>query len=237
MQRGHAEDALAGEFEGTDLQHHRDGFHDEDATHDEQHDFLPHDDRDHTQRSTQCQGADITHEDLGRIGVEPEKTETGAADGGAEYGELTGARHIGHAQIFGEIQMACDVGENRQRARHHDSRHNGETVEAIGEVHGVAGADNDEIGQHDEADSAQRQHRTFEKREDQLSLGRYCRGREKIDGHAKTYQRLPEIFFARGQPLGVAVHDLAPVVHPADDTKTERGKQYHPDETVTQIGP
>ena len=43
VQGRHAEDTSPGELVGAHLEDHRDGFHDEDAAHDEEHDLLAHD--------------------------------------------------------------------------------------------------------------------------------------------------------------------------------------------------
>ncbi|MNY79005.1 hypothetical protein D3C86_2194680 [compost metagenome] len=77
MQRRHAEDASTCSItslrvlEPRHLDHHRQGFDHEDTAHDEQHDLLAHDDRDRAQSAAQRECADIAHEDLRRIRVEP----------------------------------------------------------------------------------------------------------------------------------------------------------------------
>ncbi len=62
VQWRHFEDALAGKLERPDLDDYRQSFNDEYATHDRKDYFLPHDNRDCTQRRTQRQGANVTHE-------------------------------------------------------------------------------------------------------------------------------------------------------------------------------
>ncbi len=133
--------------------------------------------------------------------------------------------------------MAGDIGEDGERAGDHDSRHDGEPVQAIGQVHRIAAADDDEIGQHDEADGAQRQRQILEERHDEFGLGRHRRRIEQVDGDAEADQRLPEIFLARRQAFRVAVHDLAPVIDPADDAEAQRRHQHHPDESVAEVCP
>ena len=46
-------------------------IHHEYAAHDEQHNFLAHDDCNRAQRTPQSQRAHVTHENLCRVGVEP----------------------------------------------------------------------------------------------------------------------------------------------------------------------
>ena len=45
---------------------------------------MPRDHRHHTERGTERQGANITHKNLGRIGVEPEKTHARTNEGPCE---------------------------------------------------------------------------------------------------------------------------------------------------------
>ena len=75
VDRRHPEHPPAGELERRDLDHHRQRLDDEHAAHDEQHDLLPDDDGDRAQRGAQRERADIAHEHLGRIRVEPEETQ------------------------------------------------------------------------------------------------------------------------------------------------------------------
>jgi hypothetical protein len=93
----------------------------------------------------------------------------------AEDGQLAGARDVGHAEVLREHRVAGDVGKDRQRGADHHGRHDRQAVEAVGQVHRVAGADDDEVGQHDEAERAQRIGHRLEERHDQFELGRQVR--------------------------------------------------------------
>ena len=53
MDRRHAEDAPAGELERRHLRDDRKRFHHEEAAHDEQNDFLPHDHGDRPERGAE----------------------------------------------------------------------------------------------------------------------------------------------------------------------------------------
>ena len=70
VNRRHAKHAAPGQFEGSHLDDHRQGFHHEHTAHDEQHDFLANDHRDGAQGCAQRQCADVAHEDLRGVGVE-----------------------------------------------------------------------------------------------------------------------------------------------------------------------
>ena len=54
------------------------------------------------QRPAERQRPDVAHEDLGRMGVEPEESEAGAGQGAGEHGQLRGLRNAGDVQIAGE---------------------------------------------------------------------------------------------------------------------------------------
>ena len=145
------------------------------------------------------------------------------------------------------------------RADHH-RRHDGEAVEAVGEVDRVARADDDEVRQRDEAPDAERIRDRLEERHDQVGLRRQADAESPLSTHARKQlrergvvgrrhrereidrgddadQRLPEELRARRQPLRIAGDDLAPVVDPADGAEAERDQQHDPDEAVVEIGP
>jgi hypothetical protein len=119
----------------------------------------------------------------------------------------------------------------------HHRRHDGQAVEAVGQVHRVAGADDDEIGEDDEADDAQRIGHRLEEGHDQLGVRRQRRRVAEEDRRRRADQRLPEELRARRQPLRVAMHHLAPVVHPADRAEAEGHEQHDPDVAVGQVAP
>ncbi|KAG0757056.1 hypothetical protein G6F22_020087 [Rhizopus arrhizus] len=70
------------------------------------------------------------------------------------------------------IHAADHVGEDAQRAAHHHGGHDGQAVEAVGQVHGVAGAHDHGPGQRHEAQHAQRIAHRFEERHDQVGARR-----------------------------------------------------------------
>src|SRR6202030_4131973 len=89
----------------------------------------------------------------------------------AQHRELAGTGHEMDLQIIGEHRVADQVGDHAEAAGRHHHRHDGEPVEAIGEVHCVAGADDDEGAEGDE-EPAQVDDQLLEEREGQ-------RGRER----------------------------------------------------------
>ena len=125
----------------------------------------------------------------------------------------------------------------RESAGDHHRRHDGQTVEAVGQVDRVAGADDDEIGQRDEADDAQRIGNALEEGHDQLGLRRRSRREGEKERGADADHRLPEILPARRQALRIAIDHLAPVVVPADGAEAQGDDQHHPDVAVGQVAP
>ena len=238
MQRRHAEDALAaGSLEVQHLQHDGQGLGNEEAAHDEEHDLLAHDHRDRAQRCAQPERADVAHEHFRRVGVEPQKTQAGATDRATKHRQLTRARDIRHAQILGEADVTRHIGKDRERTGNHHRRHDRQTIEAIGQVHRMAGAVDDEIAQGDETDHAQRIAHRLEEGHDQLGLRRGCGGDAEVDRRRQRDQRGPQILPAARQTLRITMHDLAPVIHPTHRTETEGDEQRHPDVIIPQVAP
>ena len=96
VQRSHAEDTFPSQFIRADLKDDRGRLNHKNAAHDRQHDLLFADQRDNTQRRPEGEGAHITHKHLGRIGVKPQKAQSGGRQRATENGHLPGARYIGH---------------------------------------------------------------------------------------------------------------------------------------------
>src|SRR5690606_12330215 len=185
----HAEHPLAGQLEGGDLDYHREGFHDEHLADDEQHDFLADNHRDGAQRRTQGQRTDVAHEHLRRVGVEPQETQAGTNQRAAKHDQLASARNIRNQQVFGEAHVTRQVAEDAQCAAHQHGGHNRQTVETVGEVHRIARTDNDEVSQHDETGSAQRQGGVLEHGHDQRGFNRILRSHEQENRRAQTEHR------------------------------------------------
>src|SRR5258706_16273812 len=100
MQRRHSENAFAAApFEIEPLKHHRTRFGDEHAAHDEKYDLLPDDHRDRAKSGAERKRAHVAHEDVRRVGVEPEEPKARADQGTAEHGELRRSRNVWKEQI------------------------------------------------------------------------------------------------------------------------------------------
>src|SRR5207249_6080662 len=93
VDRRHPEDPLAAELEGHHLPDHRQRLDHEDATHHEEHELLARDERDDAERRPEGERADVAHEHLRGIRVEPEEPEARGGEGTAEDRQLARARH------------------------------------------------------------------------------------------------------------------------------------------------
>ena len=134
--------------------------------------------------------------------------------------------------------MPGHVGEDAERAPHQHGRHDRQAIEAIGEVHRVGGADDDEVGERDEAERAQRVRHELEEWDDQVVQGRNAlREMSEIRGGRQSNDRLPEKLGLGRKPLWIALHHLAVVVDPADRAERERDQKHHPQQPVGQIPP
>jgi hypothetical protein len=69
-------------------------------------------------------------------------------------------------QVGGELGVAYQVGDEAEGGGRDHHRHDGEAVEAVGEVHGIAGAGDDEHTHKDE-EQPQIQHDVLEERQRQ----------------------------------------------------------------------
>ena len=58
--------------------------------------------------------------------------------GSAENGQLAHLRHALQFEIRGEGRVAADVGQHGQRARCNHRAADGQAVESVGEIHGIA---------------------------------------------------------------------------------------------------
>ncbi len=111
--------------------------------------------------------AGIAHEHRGRRGVVPQEAEAAAEQRGGEDQELAGAGDEMDAEVFGEVDVADDIGDHAQRAAGDHHRHDGKAVQPVGQVHRIGGADDhDHAEGHEE--QAEVQQRVLEERQGQL---------------------------------------------------------------------
>ena len=104
--------------------------------------------------------------------VEPQKCQARTGDGGAENEQLARAGDVWQKQVFGIHHAASDIREDAQRGAHHNHRHDGQAIEAVGQVDRIAGAHDNQVGQHHKAKHTQRVAHLLEERQPQPGFGR-----------------------------------------------------------------
>ena len=71
----------------------------------------------------------------------------------------------------------------------------------------------------------------------QIGVGRRGHRESQVHGGHQSDGGLPEELLPRGHAFGIAVDDLAVIIHPADPAEAERHQQHHPDEAVGPVRP
>ena len=172
-------------------------------------------------RPAERERAGVAHEDRGRRRVEPEEAKPRADHRAAYHRELAGAGHVVDLQIVGEHRVAGEIGDADEARRRDHHRADGEAVEPVGQVHRVAGADDDEgAEQHEEPaeiDDHFLEHRKRQRGRElrAAEVGERDAGGDRDDGFDRQPQRAAE---ARG---GLLRH-LQIVVIEADQAEAER---------------
>src|SRR6185436_12651248 len=83
---------------------------------------------------------------------------------------LASAGDIRKLQIPREDRVAAHVGKDAERRADHHRRHDGETVEAVRQIDGVARADDHAVSERDESPDAERIRDRLDERHDEVGL-------------------------------------------------------------------
>ena len=150
MQRSHFEDTLLAQFIASYLENDADCLEHEDAPDKRQQQLLLDHHGNRADGAAQGERAHVAHENLRRVGVVPEKADAGADHGAAEDGDFADHRHALQFEIIGEDGIAAHVGKHGERRRSDDGATDGQPIQPVGEVHRVAGADDDQGDEDDE---------------------------------------------------------------------------------------
>ena len=97
------------------LDNHTQAFYKEDATKDDQHQFLMDNDSANTNDTTNGQRTGITHKNLGREGIIPKETNHRPNEGREEYYQLLGTGNIHDIKIGSIHDVRRDIAEYQQR--------------------------------------------------------------------------------------------------------------------------
>ena len=139
-------------------------------------------------------------------------------------------------QVVREVHVAGGPGDKGEATCHHHGRHDGQSIQAVGQVDRVGGTDDDEIGQHDEH-QAKLWHHILEEGHHQLGLAVMGRGGIEEHSHGQGDRRLPEVLPAGDQAVGILAHHLEVVVGKADGAVGTEHEQHQPDIGVVEAAP
>ena len=139
-------------------------------------------------------------------------------------------------QVAGKHEVACEIGDQRETCGGDQRRHDCQPVKAVGQVDGVAGAD-----QHQDRP---RNEEPPERQEDVLEERHRETGRERRRGQLHDPERAGAAdgderkqFRPPAQPVARVPGQLEIVVGEADGTESERDEEHRPHIGVGEIGP
>src|ERR1017187_1705188 len=248
----HLENSFFAELVGANLQNHRERFDDENAADEGQQKLLLDHDCDGADRATERERAYVAHENFGRMRVVPEKSYGGADHGSAEDSELTDLRHALQFEIGRKRGVAAEVGEDGERSGGDHGATDGETVEAVGKIHGVAGPDNHDDNEDHEGQKGEGPQMRIRRPSLHYQVGpkllkewnqqaggvlsAILQGDERDGNHYAGRDLVTELG-ARGEAEIAAMDDLQVIVGETDGREGERGEHGDPDKRIAQIGP
>ena len=149
---------------------------------------------------------------------------------------VAGTGDIFDLEVVGEHRVAGEIGDHRKaRGRDHHG-HDGEAVETVGEIHRIAGADDDEGAEHDEEPS-EMQHGVLQERDRQRGgRGIAVQPHQRVAGHQRD-RRLDQQAQLAAEAGRRLLRHLEVVVIEADEAETERHRQHDPDIGIERVGP
>ena len=130
--------------------------------------------------------------------------------------------------------MPGHVGEEHVGGGVDGHRPDGQSVQAVCQVDGVAGSDDD---QRDKGDEPDPQVGVEFLEEGEVQLCAEAGLEEQEYGHHPGQQDLPEHLLTGRKALGILLHHLLVVIHEADDPVADRDEERRPDILVGQVGP
>ncbi len=150
--------------------------------------------------------------------------------------ELAGAGHVVDLQIIGEHRVAGQIRDHAEARGGDHHRHDGKPIETVGEVHRVAGADDDE-DREQHVEPAEIDHQLLEEGKHQRGRERRAAEVDKGDAGRRRNRRFDAEPRQAGKAFVRLLGDFQIVVVEADHAETERHPQHDPDVGVGRIGP
>src|SRR5215831_7677359 len=148
VDRRHSKHALPRKLERHHL--HDDGYrleYEQTADH-RQHDLVLGGHRNCANHSAKSERAGIAHEYRGRRRVEPKEAQSRPYHRPAQHREFASPGDIVDVEVIGEERVAGKIRDEAEAERDDDDGNDSQSVEAIGQIHRVAGAHDDERTEH-----------------------------------------------------------------------------------------
>ena len=181
------------------------------------------------------------------MGVIPEEADGSADHRSAEDGDLADHGHTLQLEVVGKDDVAADIGEHGERAGGDDGAADGEPVQAVRQVDGVAGTHEHKHDEDDERDEREPVHmrddahpvpdkvwtEVFGERNDQArGVKAATFKRDQSHSDARADGELAGKFLTPGEALVMFVHDLDVIVGEAYGAERQGGEHDDPDEGV-----
>ncbi len=148
----------------------------------------------------------------------------------------TGAE-VHEQQVRGQHRVTGDVGQRGERGGGDGERADRESVEPVGEVDGIAGADQHECRKR-HVEPAEVGNQLLEEREDEPRVVQVVRRQpHQRQADQQRHHDLQPHLLAREQPAGRAARDLEVVVEKPDGAERGGGQHRDPDVDVGQVDP
>ena len=144
MEGGHAEKAGAARAEHKHLDHHGGRLDNKQRGDDDHEQFGPGSHGNASHQAAECKRAGVSHEDFRGCRVPPQEPKASTQAGRSQDGQVEGVAHRVAARFNVDFTGIAELPERDGgvRTHNHGGTASGESVEAVGEVHGVGpGAD------------------------------------------------------------------------------------------------
>src|SRR6266481_521597 len=138
MDGRHLENSFLAELVTCNLQNDGEGFDHEDSPDKGQQQLLLDHDSDRADGAAQGEASNIAHKDFRGMGVVPQESDGRAHHGTAENRQFADLRHTLQFEVGGEGSVPADIGQDRQRTGGDHGASDGEAVQSVGEVDGIA---------------------------------------------------------------------------------------------------
>ena len=179
MNRRHAKDSSTKDSKTEDLQNHRGGLDHEETTNHNEEQVEIHQRTERSQCRAKSQGTRVSHKDLGRRCVPPEKSEATSDKRHSNEGQVERRRQV--VEVLREAVTKLPIPNDGQDAKAKGGRAGGEPVQSVGEIHRIRRGDQHENCQDAPADGSE-----LPAREIETSERQGCRRLDPLHGqHCK----------------------------------------------------